>query len=423
MRRSFRKAQVVCGAAFASAALALSTAAPGVSSPTGLVVGGLATPSMHDLVMAQVLKDELHGMDRVSIGWPAEAAPYTGKTYTLGQSINVGITNLNTAIGTAVGKLVRDADGNLLANEQVKIVGLSAGSLVVTEVLRQLAADPNAPKADELTFIVVADSSRQKLINKARYNSRYDYTYQPPPASQYEVKVVLGEYDGLADFPDRWWNFLAVANAMAGGIFVHVPMMFADLKDEYITSVEYNEVGGKVTNYLIPTAKLPLVQLLPFLAPREAELREKIDKGYSRNDVVQTPAARTLVSPVAVTEDPAPEPAPVPDVEKVGTVKDVSTEVTEPAAEVVDSDGAEDTSVVIDEDADLDVVDEDSDTGSGSDDEADANEDAELGDADEATKDEDDASGAEDSSDSGDSGSSADSSSDGSGSSDSGSSE
>lgn len=421
MRRSFRKARVVCGAAVASAALALSTAAPGISSPTGLVVGGLATPSMHDLVMAQVLKDELHGMDRVSIGWPAEAAPYTGRTYTLGQSINIGITNLNTAIGTAVGKLVRDADGNLLPNEQVKIVGLSAGSLVVTEVLRQLAQDPNAPKADELTFIVVADSSRQKLINKARYNSKYDYTYQPPPASQYEVKVVLGEYDGLADFPDRWWNFLAVANAMAGGIFVHVPMMFADLKDEYITSVEYNEAGGKVTNYLIPTAKLPLVQLLPFLAPREAELREKIDKGYSRNDVVQTPAARTLASPVSVTEDPAPEPAPVADVDDVDKVEDAEKEAPEPV-EVVDRDGAEDTSGVVD-DEDLDVVDEDTDTGSGSDDEAEANEDAEAGDSDEATKDEDDASGAEDSSDSDDSGSSAESSSDGSGSSDSGSSE
>ncbi|WNG85173.1 PE-PPE domain-containing protein [Mycobacterium sp. ITM-2016-00317] len=425
----------MCGAAFASAALALSTAAPGISSPTGLVVGGLATPSMHDLVMAQVLKDELHGMDRVSIGWPAEAAPYTGKTYTLGQSINIGINNLNAAIGTAVGKLVRDADGNLPANEQVKIVGLSAGSLVVTEVLRQLAQDPNAPSADELTFIVVADSSRQKLINKARYNNKYDYTYQPPPDSQYEVKVVLGEYDGLADFPDRWWNFLAIANAMAGGIFVHVPMMFADLKDEYITSVEYNEAGGKVTNYLIPTAKLPLVQLLPFLAPMEAELRAKIDKGYSRNDVVDTAPARALATPVSVTEDSvpaaAPDPTPVADVdvvEEAGTVKDVSTEVTEPAAEVVDRDGAEDTSVVIDEDADLDVVDEDSDTGSGSDDEDAANEDAanedaEVGDADEATKDEDDASGTEDSSDSGDSGSSADSSSDGSGSSDSGSSE
>ncbi|WP_460353267.1 PE-PPE domain-containing protein [Mycobacterium sp. ZZG] len=417
MRKGFRRAGVAAGTAFASVALALSTAAAGTSSPSGLVVGGLATPSMHDLVMAQILKDELHGMERVSIGWPAEAKPYTGSTYTLGQSINIGITNLQAAIGTAVGKLERDADGNLLPKEQVKIVGLSAGSLVVTEVLRQLAQDPNAPQADELTFIVVADSSRQKLINKARYNSRYDYTYQPAPDSQYEVKVVTGEYDGLADLPDRWWNFLAVANAIAGGIFVHVPMMFADLKDEYITSVEYNDAGGKVTNYLVPTAKLPLVQLLPFLAPREAELKAKIDKGYSRNDVVDTSVARVAFNTAPVTEDDVVDATPAEEAEDV-------TEAAEPVEAVEDSDGAKDTTGVKDDVEDLGAVDDDTETST--DDEAAAAEADEDAETPEAAKDDDEAGESEDSADSADSSdsdSSADSSSGDSGSSDSGSSE
>lgn len=103
------------------------------------------------------------------------------------------------------------------------MVGLSAGSLVVNEVLRQMDADPDAPDKNEITFIVVADSSRQSLIDKARYDPRFDYTYQPAPETKYDIIVVTGEYDGMADFPDRWWNLLAVANAVAGSIFVHVP--------------------------------------------------------------------------------------------------------------------------------------------------------------------------------------------------------
>lgn len=413
MRKGLRKAGVACGTAFASVAIALSTATPGLATPSGLVVGGLATPTMHDLVMAQILKDELHGMERVSIYWPAEAKPYSGDTYTLGESIAIGITNLNTEIDTAIGKLA--------PGEQVKIVGLSAGSLVVTEVLRLLAADPDAPAADQLTFIVVADSSRQKLIDKARHNSRYDYTYQPPPETKYDVKEVTGEYDGMADFPDRWWNFVAVANAMAGGIFVHIPMMFADLKDEYITEIDVNELGGTTTKYLIPTAKLPLVQLLPFLAPMEAELKEMVDRGYSRNDIVETSALRTLTAAVEET--------------------DYAAEVTAPAEESVEVDDADlKTEAKGDDGEDLGAVGEDADTGSSTgDDEAEvideadevdepdaideAVEDADEADSVDAGQGDEDAAESEDSTDTDDSDSSGDAASDGTGSSKSGSSE
>ncbi|BBX71375.1 hypothetical protein MPSYJ_48360 [Mycolicibacterium psychrotolerans] len=72
------------------------------------------------------------------------------------------------------------------------MVGLSAGSLVVNEVLRQMDADPDAPGKNEITFIVVADSSRQSLIDKARYDPRFDYTYQPAPETKYDIIVVTG---------------------------------------------------------------------------------------------------------------------------------------------------------------------------------------------------------------------------------------
>ncbi len=315
MRTTFRKAGVACGTFVASAALAVTTATGAWGSNSALVVGGLATPTMHDLVMAQVLGDQLHGQQRVSINWPAEAAPYTGsRDMTLGASIAVGITNLNAEIDAALGRL--SAPG-----EKVTVVGLSAGSLVVTEVLRLMAADANAPDPDDITFIVVADSSRQKLIDKAKYNSRYDYTYQPAPETEYDVIVVTGEYDGMADFPDRWWNFTAVLNAIAGSIFVHVPVMFTDLDDvpaENIT-VDVNSVGGTTTHYLVPAKTLPLVQLMPWLKSKEAELKAKVDAGYARNDVVDTAAMRTAAVPEVV--------------EETATEADVAEEASQPVEE------------------------------------------------------------------------------------------
>ena len=71
---------------------------------------------------------------------------------TLGASIDIGITNLTAAIDTALGKLSRDGDGKVINGEKVTVVGLSAGSLVVNEVLRNMIAsgDVDRPGRDLL---------------------------------------------------------------------------------------------------------------------------------------------------------------------------------------------------------------------------------------------------------------------------------
>ncbi len=199
---------------------------------------------MHDVVMSQLLGGALSDVERVSVDWPAEARPYTGADdLTLGASIDVGITNLSAQIDAALARLSRDEDGHVINGERVTVVGLSAWSLVVTEVLRLAAADLDAPDQREINFVVAADSSRQEIIaDTDNYNPVYDYTYRPAPETVYDTIVVTGEYDGFADFPDRWWNLTAVANAMAGSIFVHVPTMFADLTEvpEENVTVEVN---------------------------------------------------------------------------------------------------------------------------------------------------------------------------------------
>ena len=366
MRVGIRKAGVACGSLVASALLAFSS--PSWASSSALVIGGLDTPQLHDIIMAQILGDLTHGQERVSVNWPAEAGPYTGRDdLTLGQSIAVGIDNLNAEITAALGRLTRDENGNVLNGEKVTVIGLSAGSLVTTEVLRQMAADPNAVGDDEISFYLVADSSRQELIKDSKYHPKYDYTYQPAPDTVYDTHVITGEFDGLADMPDRWWNLTAVVNAMAGAIVVHIPVMFADLDDvpaENIT-VKTNALGGTTTHYLVPTEELPLVTLLPFLKPMEESLRASVERGYKRYDDV--PSAARTASVATVAAEPAEDTTvsePVKAVE-AAVEESADTEDTAPVdvadtVEVVETD-ADDTEKVTELSDEIEVAKDDDD--------------------------------------------------------------
>ena len=389
MRRSIRKAGVACGAAFASAALAMSTSTGASAVTTAVAVGGLGTPDMHEIVIAPLLGGKLADENDILDGveWPAEAKrPGTGLT--LGQSITQGIASLSDHFDDALARLE--------AGEQFTVVGFSAGSLVVNDFMRELASDPNAPAKSQVKFILVADSSRQKLLDgSSKYNPQYDYTYRPAPETAYDIDVVTGEYDGAADMPDRWWNFLAVANAIAGGIFVHVPMMFADYEDPTVArvlSTETNTLGGTTTTYLVKAKTLPLVQLLPFLKSREAELKAKIDAGYSRNDTVATAtfAARSAAVPEAAAPEAADEAATPEAADEAAPVKgDADVEGTKDAAES-DSDAGDSHSRTTKASKNEEDADEDAEASKSDEDEAEAAEDADKADSVAAKDDEDD---------------------------------
>ncbi|MDG4666897.1 PE-PPE domain-containing protein [Mycobacterium sp. 236(2023)] len=411
MRRSIRKVGVACGAAFASTAIAVSTATGASAVTTAVAVGGLGTPDMHEIVIKPLLGGKLDRENDILDGveWPAEAKrPGTGRT--LGQSITEGIASLDTHFDAAVGRLE--------AGEQFTVVGFSAGSLVVNDFMRELAKDPNAPTKGQVKFILVADSSRQKLIQgSSKYNPQYDYTYQPAPETIYDIDVVTGEYDGAADMPDRIFNFLAVVNAIAGGIYVHVPMMFEDYAavtpEENITRVT-NSKGGVTTTYLVPTKTLPIVRLLPFLKSQEASLKAKIDAGYSRNDdrlaAANSASARSFAAPAVVEEASATVEEEAEDTTEADTTESEAAE-----SDTADSDApttkASKRETVAEEDTDVSEADDDKSAASG---------DADTADSDKADKGDE---GDNDSASTKGSKSSGDSSSDGSGSSDSGSSE
>jgi len=323
------------GLAFASAGcaatLALTLSAPTLAANKALMVNGIAAGNLTDIAMANLLGGMFGGRDivRQNVPWPQQSRPVTGPdSLSLTESVQQGVVNLDGELTKALAQLG--------PGEKVTIVGLSAGALVVNDQMRKLASDPDAPDKSQVTFVVIADSSRVGF-NRNRYDGIIGYQYRVPAQTKYDTLAVSAEYDGFADFPDRWWNFLAVANAFAGSIVVHIPAMLTNLDTvpaENIT-VTTNSLGGVTTSYLIPAQRLPLVTLLPFLAPQEADLKKTIDSAYARNDnkslAAALPAAATEplggaaeipALSVALSEDvPAPK-APIAEATEV-------TEVTE----------------------------------------------------------------------------------------------
>ena len=183
--------------------------------------------------------------------------------------------------------------------------------------MRLLVNDPDWDGGD-VNYVVLADTT-QKLAGVTGpiwnpFDTLSGYTYKAPPVTPYDLTVVNYEYDGWADFPDRWWNQYAVYNAIAGGFILHFQTWIAgpDLDElNAVKTVTWNAAGGKTTTYLVHPETLPLVQLYPALAPMQDWLKEQIDAGYSRND--QTAASNSLglretaslaTAPAAIEPDP-----------------------------------------------------------------------------------------------------------------------
>jgi hypothetical protein len=273
---------------------------------TALFVGGIIEPMVYEPMMGQALGGMFTGTDpasktpwvRQSVYWPAQMAPFLGFT-SLGGSVSQGRDNLVADIAAA----------QKTGNGPVTVVGASAGSLVLDETLRYYQEHPDlAPDPKKVNFVIIADGSRQDAFRPSSlFDSLSGYTYQSPAQTAYNVSVVTFQYDGFADFPDQPLNLLAVANAVAGIFVLHNATYFADISKMTPTSVVTDPgTGGTITRYLIAPLQLPLVTLMPFLAPIQDQLKQIIDTGYSRNATVAAPA------PAALTNStPSPTPSPV----------------------------------------------------------------------------------------------------------------
>lgn len=254
---------------------------------TVYVIGGAGWETVDEPVMRAMLDHRYDTPENtfVNIEWPA----YLG---TLDNSVAEASDDL-------YGHITTNTDGPMIA------VGASGSTFVMNEVMRRLAADtnPDKPSPEDISFVIIGDGERgliPALVPLVGLDiPLISYRAKPIPVTPYDAIVVKGEYDGLADWPDRPWNLLAVANAWLGSPGVegygqiHWDSIFANLDEvpaENVT-VEVNTAGGTTTTYLVPTAELPLLYPLHAMGvPQDAinvlnsVLKPIVDAGYSRND-------------------------------------------------------------------------------------------------------------------------------------------
>lgn len=287
-----------------------------LSATTVLAMGGLGYEDVDEGLIRSVLGGQFASTTDytvVGVPWPGQMAPWNGDL-TLGESVSVGLQNMDAAIRA---QLLSDPNGKII------VVGASGTTFVVNEEMRLLASSGNAPDPSQISFIVLGDANRGAFAAaQGQTLPIFDYNVPVIPVTPYNITVVKGEYDGIGDWPDRWWNLLAVANAMAGtGLLqqlipedivneyhledwgsVHKESMFVDLSTvpaQNVTTTR-NADGGYTTTYVVPSPDLPLLRPLAGLGvPQgtidalEAVLRPMIDSAYVRND---RPLARTANS-------------------------------------------------------------------------------------------------------------------------------
>ena len=172
---------------------------------------------------------------------------------------------------------------------KVVIIGESMGSMVAWRLAAELAANSPDPSKDDVSVVLIAppEAGIAEYFKEGTFIPILNYRISRIAESPYPTTIVIGEYDGWADPPDRPWNLASAANALAGIAYVHGPPRFtADVTDLTPTSR-----AETVKTYLVPTENLPLTQVFRDVGVPDAlvdkadqVLRPIVDAGYVRHD-------------------------------------------------------------------------------------------------------------------------------------------
>ena len=181
---------------------------------------------------------------------------------------------------------VREIDG------KVVVIGESMGSMVAARLAAELASRPDPPSTNDIRFVLIAspEAGIAEYFKEGTFIPLLNYRVSRIPESPYPTTIVIGEYDGWADPPDRPWNLISLANALLGMVYVHGPTIAA--ADPIDVPPENTTVNGNVTTHLVPTKNLPLTQPLRDLGipdnvvdQADQFLRPIVDAGYRRHDL------------------------------------------------------------------------------------------------------------------------------------------
>lgn len=219
-------------------------------------------------------------------------------------------------------------------DEPIVIYAYSNGAQIAQHWIADHAEDPDAPPADNVTFILMGNSTR-------KYGGA-DNEFNVSQPSQYHVIDIAREYDPVADFPDNPLNLLALANALSGFITLH-DYRDVDINDP--NNIVWDE--GNTTYVLVPTENLPLLNPLRLIGLNaladqlNGPLKEIVDKGYDRSyipaDALPAPEPTPTPTVAAKSVVAEPDPAPVAATKKAPVETESVTTAPEPEPVVEDA--------------------------------------------------------------------------------------
>lgn len=223
------------------------------------------------------------------------------------------------------------------AGTPLVIYAYSNGAQIAQHWITDHADDADAPPAENVTFILMGNSTR-------KYGGA-DNEFGVSQPSQYHVIDIAREYDPVADFPDNGFNLLAVANALSGFITLH-DYRDVDINDP--NNIVWDE--GNTTYVLVPTENLPLLNPLRLIGLNaladqlNGPLKEIVDQGYDRSYIPEdarptptpttTPNTTTAVAAKTVVAEPEAAPAPVTATKKAVVEREAVTTTPEPESDV-----------------------------------------------------------------------------------------
>ncbi len=296
----------------------LMTGPPAFAADTALIVGGTGIPtppqSYVDAIQNLYLDPLGYGSyTPVSVTTPEQYYPLTGpNSVTVDTSVAEGVTALDAAIRSQL------AAGNNPVGNKVVVVGYSQGASVTSQEAADLAASPNPPSPDQVSFILLGDPSTPN----GGFTTRYQIPGTPPlslPAlgltfntaptggTPYPTTVYNQEYDLAGDAPQYPLNFLSDLNATLGFVTQHGG--YLNLTPDQISSaVQLQTTGGNTTYYMIPTPNLPLlapVRLLPLVGDPLADLvqpdlRVLVNLGYGNLDNGWSAGPANVATPIGL---------------------------------------------------------------------------------------------------------------------------
>ena len=224
------------------------------------------------------------------------------------------------------------------SDDPIVLFGHSQGSAVISNAMRALA---NLSAVDKARLQIVLagniDNPAGGLWSRLGFLGRVPVvdvtTGLPTPTDTgFTFRSIIMQYDGVGNAPKYWGNALAVANAVAGFLYLHGTTLAPDEKSsvvpDYYPSVEdyldavYDPANAKTdghgnTYVVVPTPVLPIVMPLlalgrlthttalvqPFVNLVSPMLRVLVDLGY---DATEDPGVYSTLSllPFSLRTDP-----------------------------------------------------------------------------------------------------------------------